>query len=441
MSGSQSPWRNSVYKAPTTGRNTNEASSNARGRRPMSMFSPTTSPTSLAPTGPLPPDRDLMEGLSETLLHEKISVPKPDKDQEDVYIKGCTYIGSYNWMKGDTPTILVPGSPPQWLNRILPFTIPPDSGMFFVDQNSYRMPQAMLLPLITAVNKIAERKEDKFDWPSVDFVSDRNGLRKLMRWVGGNEVRDFRIDLQLAGEKTVLFKRWEKRVQEAYNGRTFGFSFEKASTETAPGCRDSTGHHRIITYDLNGLKMVVRFEVDACIPPPGKYPRRSVSNIDDITSSLSSISLSPTTPGSSSSTQLAVREGGSEVSSTAVVELTTRSVTTMKLHGYDWKEAYPQLFFSQTAHHILAIHQRGRFTEIQKRKLSSDDLKAVEKEAQGDLKKLRKFLDIIKKIVIAHGKKGRLSLVCVGGELKIYKRTSDESCLPESAIALFDASK
>ena len=183
--------------------------------------------------------------------------------------------------------------------------------------------------------------------------------------------------------------------------------------------------------------MVVRFEVDACIPPPGKYPRRSVSNIDDITSSLGSISLSQTSPSS----QLTVREGGSEVPSTAVVELATRSVTNMKLNGYDWKEAYPQLFFSQTAHHILAIHQRGCFSEIQKRKLSSDEIKAVEKEAQGDLKKLRNVLDTIKGIVIAHGRGGRLSLVCVRGELKIYKRTSDESCLPESAIALFDASK
>ena len=187
--------------------------------------------------------------------------------------------------------------------------------------------------------------------------------------------------------------------------------------------------------------MVVRFEVDACIPPPGKYPRRSVSNIDDITNSLSSISLSQVSSASPSNAQLVVREGGSEIPATAVIELATRSVNTMKLQGYDWKEAYPQLFFSQTAHHILAIHQRGRFMEIQKRKLASDELKSIEKEAQDDLKRVRKVLDIIKEIVIAHGKNGRLSLVCVGGELKVYKRTSDESCLPAWAIALFDASQ
>ena len=113
------------------------------------------------------------------------------------------------------------------------------------------MPQATLLPLITAVNKRAEGKEDKFDWASVDFVTDRNGLRKLMRWIGGgtsSDVRDFRIDLQLAGEKTVLFNRWEKRTREKFSGRTFGFSFEKASTQAAQGCKDSTAHHRIISY-------------------------------------------------------------------------------------------------------------------------------------------------------------------------------------------------
>jgi hypothetical protein len=121
------------------------------------------------------------------------------------------------------------------------------------------MPQAPLLPLITAVNKRAEGKKDKFDWASVDFVTDRNGLRKLLRWIGGSDIRDFRIDLQLAGEKTVLCNRWEKRTRERFTGRTFGFSFEKASTQAAPGCRDSAGHHRIITYvGLNCFLPLVR---------------------------------------------------------------------------------------------------------------------------------------------------------------------------------------
>lgn len=111
------------------------------------------------------------------------------------------------------------------------------------------MPKAVLLPLIMAVNKQAEMyKRPPFEWSSVDIVTDRNGLRKLTRWVVGEEVRDFRIDLQLAGENTVLMNRWEKRNREIFSGRTYGFSFERASTIPAPACKDSTGHHRIITY-------------------------------------------------------------------------------------------------------------------------------------------------------------------------------------------------
>ena len=73
------------------------------------MVSPRKSSASFTPVA-LPPDRELMEGLSKSpLLQDKISVPKPDKDQEAVYVKDCTYIGSYNWVNGDTPTILVPG--------------------------------------------------------------------------------------------------------------------------------------------------------------------------------------------------------------------------------------------------------------------------------------------------------------------------------------------
>ncbi|KAF8964248.1 hypothetical protein BDZ97DRAFT_1817182 [Flammula alnicola] len=428
----QSPWRNSIVMAPS-GRTFSQGAAGFRPR-PPSMSVPRGSLNQES----LPPDLDIMEGLNEVAL-QSISVPEVDESQEDVQITDCKYVGSYNWLKRDTPTILVPGSPPLWQNRAAPYTIPPDTGVFFSDQNGYRMPKAVLLPLIMAVNKQTEASNRApFDWASVDIMTDRNGLRKLMRWVGGEDVRDFRIDLQLAGEKTVLMNRWEKRNREIFSGRTYGFSFEKASTIPAAGCKDSTGHHRIITYDLNGLKMVVRFEVDACIPPPAKYPRKSISSIDELTNSLNAITLSQS--AARSSQHLTVLEGGSEVSPTAVVELTTRSQMNMKTNGYNWKEAYPQLFFSQTAHHFLAIHQRGRFLEIRKNKLSSDDLLAVAMDAQVELKKVWKALDLIKEVVLAHGKKGRLSLVCRDGELKVYQRNSEESCLPDSALKLFEAS-
>jgi hypothetical protein len=100
-----------------------------------------------------------------------------------------------------------------------------------------------LLPLFVAVKE----QTPGFDWGSVDIVTDRNGLRKLLRWVDGDS-KPFRIDLELAGSKTVLMRRWEARYQEQMSGYTFGFAFEKKMTEESEGCEGSSGHHRIVTY-------------------------------------------------------------------------------------------------------------------------------------------------------------------------------------------------
>ena len=114
-----------------------------------------------------------------------------------------------------------------------------------------------LLPLFRAVDVVAEENADtSLDWGSIDIITDRNGLRKLMRWLqypggsGGEGPREFRIDLQLAGRKTVLMSRWEKRTREdPVKPRSgCGINFEKESTKTAKGCEKSTGHHRIIQY-------------------------------------------------------------------------------------------------------------------------------------------------------------------------------------------------
>jgi hypothetical protein len=131
----------------------------------------------------------------------------------------------------------------------MPYNVKPDVGIVPVDQNSLRMPSAALLPLIVAVNeKSKDEGSDPFPWNTMDLITGRNSLRKLVRWIIGGEIKEFRMDAQLAGEKTVLLSRWEKRTREELSGRTYGFNFEKATTAPAPGCEQSSGHHRIITY-------------------------------------------------------------------------------------------------------------------------------------------------------------------------------------------------
>jgi hypothetical protein len=194
--------------------------------------------------------------------------------------------------------------------------------------------------------------------------------------------------------------------------------------------------------------MVVRFEVDAYIPSVGKLTPRpkqvASTTVDDLISTLSRVNirtpdtesrLRSTTRGSAGATKITVISGGAYVPQSALIEMTTR--VTHRENEYDWKEAYPQLFLSQTPHHFLAVHQRGQFMRITKRKLKSSELDSVAILIQSDLKKLRRVLDIIKDLVIKHGERGRLSLVCQGGVLKIFQRTSQDSCLPDEMLGKF----
>lgn len=113
-----------------------------------------------------------------------------------------------------------------------------------------------LLPLVRAVQDVESQSgtktEDAFDWSSVDFVTDRNGLRKLLRWIiagPADPPGDFRIDMQLAGSKTVLMNRWEHLTKEqSGTRRSYGHNFEELMTVPSPGCEKGTGHHRIIAY-------------------------------------------------------------------------------------------------------------------------------------------------------------------------------------------------
>ncbi|KAF7365701.1 hypothetical protein MVEN_00443800 [Mycena venus] len=399
-----------------------------------------------APSTPLPPDRDIMEGLHLTSL-QTLAIPTITSVAKDVRITDLKSIGSYNWMNASSPTIVVPGKVSAGMAE-QGNALPGSSRHWDVFRRPERVSHAIrvLLPVIMAVDKMQETNDspEAFDWcgEKIDFVTDRNGLRKLMRWIDAAGThpapKDFRIDTQLAGS-TVLLNRWETRTRVKFSGTSYGFNFEKASTDPALGCEESTGHHRIVKYDLNGLKLVVRFEVDACISTSAQVSgTKKKVEIDDLADKLAGTSLaakSSTSP-STSSHGLTVLNGGTVVPHSSIVELTTRSE--QNAAQFDWDDAYPQLFFSRTPHHFLAVHNRGRFVEVNKRELVSPELQAVERKMQPNLKKLRAALDLIKDIVLRHGQRGRLTLVCRGGKLEVFERTSKVSCLPDEVMARFE---
>ncbi|KAI0329008.1 hypothetical protein GY45DRAFT_1280600 [Cubamyces sp. BRFM 1775] len=413
------------------------------------------------------PDRDLQENLSSRPLQtlQKPDSPLASHDMTAKAIKpeNVKYIGSYNWVEEITPTIIVPGSPPIWQERHLPLSVRPDRGVRMVDQNSFRMGGAScLLPLFRAADVIAEENADtSLDWSTVDIVTDRNGLRKLMRWLrhsdatsGGQPLKEFRIDLQLGGSKTVLMHRWEQRYREIAIPPTsgYGINFERETTSPAPGCQCSAGHHRIVQYDLDGLNMIVRFEVDACtaaLDPLGSTSQRTKTSrvshetsVDELADALTGLGVSSSESRNASSDgppSITVITAGSQVAQSSVVELVTRSER--NVDQFDWNEQYPQLLLSDTPHLFLGVHNRGTFQRIKKHALGSSELQQVETDAalQKTFRQLVAILRSIQQIVKTHGDRGRLSLVCEGGVLQVYERidNSDSGRLSDSDLARF----
>ena len=101
-----------------------------------------------------------------------------------------------------------------------------------------------LVPLFAAIDDM----NPSFDYKQFDFITDRNNLRKLLRWAtGASDEKDFRIDVDVAGS-TCLFTRVEEQCTETIQGfRGYGHEYEKAATRPARGCEKATGHHRMIS--------------------------------------------------------------------------------------------------------------------------------------------------------------------------------------------------
>ncbi|ETW82297.1 hypothetical protein HETIRDRAFT_46393 [Heterobasidion irregulare TC 32-1] len=393
----------------------------------------------------LPPDRDIKDGLNksnpvDTLsIHSAINQRSTTTSSTD--LEHLEYIGSYNWTNAsDAAEIIVPGSAPEWTDRSLPIKLSPDRGVRFSHQNGFKSPSSILLPLFKSVDVLNK----EVDWPSVDFVTDRSGLRKIMRWVSAGDVWDFRIDMELAGKQTVLFNRWDARTREIMPGYTYGFNFEKAMTVAVPGCEKGTGHHRIVKYarahDFCGLKLVVRFEVDACLPSAtpkrSAFPVKQSSNPDDLADILAGINITPQDPATGSSSQLRILRAGVEQPQASIIELTTRSEN--RINQLVWTEIFPQLYLSQTLHFYVGIHSRGRFYEIRKQRLDSLEMVSQREQAETSFKKLGMALRMIQKLVIKHGQAARLSLVCERGKLMVYERVSTQSCLPAEVMRRFE---
>lgn len=184
--------------------------------------------------------------------------------------------------------------------------------------------------------------------------------------------------------------------------------------------------------------MVVRCEVDAF--DPSATQATANERPEDLNNSKRSSRLPSAQKAKKSINKegvgLTVKHGGSVVAQSSIVELKSKSMTVNSTGCLRWAEVYPQLYVSQIPWCYKAIHRKGTFGTIEKIPLASMD--KVGDRLKDSLRKLVLALYAIQRVVKEGGRDGRLSLVLRGGELKVFGRTSLNSCLPKEVMARFE---
>ncbi|KAK1907872.1 hypothetical protein P3342_006202 [Pyrenophora teres f. teres] len=89
-----------------------------------------------------------------------------------------------------------------------------------------------------------------FEMGSVDVITDRNNIRKLLRFLDGTSSESFQIQVEIVDGKMALFTRMEDETTTVIQGfRGYGRNFEKACTKSTTG---TSGYHRIISFAMRG---------------------------------------------------------------------------------------------------------------------------------------------------------------------------------------------
>lgn len=296
-------------------------------------------------------------------------------------ITNVKHLSSYNWIERPTPTIAIPGCPALWAPPNNPRKLKPDSGRVFVAQNAARHPSSPVEPLFRALYTT----DPSFDLSKVDIVSDRNNLRKLYAFVNPSSQKSgrepFSIQVELIGD-TVVLCRSDVAVQQYIKlGQFCGYGHEFEKNYTKQQLPNSTGHHRIISYQFSDLRLVIRHETDGYVDDAIETTARSEgdNSLADVMDKLSLTSNEIKHPGS----KLTIQQKGQYVPLESTLEIKTRTAR----KPLRVAEVALQLWISQTPKLVRAYHTDGVFPTSQVEDMVST-IKDWETTRQNDLKKL-----------------------------------------------------
>jgi len=350
-------------------------------------------------------------------------------------ITDVKHLSSYNWIEAPTPTITVPGSPPLWSPPTAPQQLKKDSGLIYIAQNAARHPDSPLEPLFRALYLA----NPSFDIRSIDIVTDRNVIRKLLSFINPSSTRNgleaFTFNIEVA-KNTAIFSRVETATHEfigAKEFRGFGHEFEKVYTTSQ--ISGSTGHHRIVSYRFADLTFIVRHEtdgyVDATPSSHGKEPEN-----DSLSRMLGSLSLSPTINNppklTFAASKLSIKAEGQPIPLASTLEIKTR----VRHRPLNIQEIAPQLWVSQTPQLVRAYHHNGKF----QRPEVEDVAPLIQEWEERNQLHLRKLAALIRKIleVVRGGGGSAVVRYEGGGDRLVVERAEGGGMLPGDLYSRWD---
>ena len=181
--------------------------------------------------------------------------------------------------------------------------------------------------------------------------------------------------------------------------------------------------------------MLVRLEMDACLPPdPDPH------DLGDLTSQLNALDVSSSSTSSKDricppGLNIICSHNRSVVDYERTIEIVSHSRKFRSSFG--WAEIYPQLLLSQTRNLFLGLHDFGRFSQVERHTLEELTESDIGEELQGDLRRLAKTLRLILKLVGEQGEGESLVLVSQDGKLSLKQREGERRVLPNEYMNLF----
>lgn len=233
-----------------------------------------------------------------------------------------------------------------------------------------------------------------------------------------------------------MFSRAENPSQETIPSgefRGFGHEFEKAYTRQQ--IDDSIGHHRIISYRLGGMSLVVRHETDGydVKPGPSGSDEDPTGGLSGAVASLSLTSDPTLAHPYSTGSRLVVRREGQYVPLDRTLELKTRAAPkTLNI-----EDVAPQIWISQTPKLVRAYHRGGIFQEPKVENVTTA-VQEWQTDNQVQLRTLvaliRRLLDIVKNC----GNRATVRYVDDGDKL-VISPSNGKRMLPESLYLHWEA--